>query len=160
MRLRAGALAVLVLGALGAPAVLLPAQAASAVSLPPLPLVYTCSATNTIAPTGADSLTTVGTSVCDGLLAQQATTSIELVSPIPLVSLSVPLSTSSASCTACTSLVGHDSTTVLPVPGLTYQGSYVDTITAPAGSSFLPSPGCTPVPPNALVCVATSTYTY
>jgi hypothetical protein len=160
MKLRAGALVVLLLGALGVPAVLLPAEAASAASLPPLPLVYTCSATDTIAPTGADTLTTVGTSVCSGLLAQHATTSIELLGPIPLVSVAVPLSTSSASCTACTSLVGHDSATVLPVPGLTYQGSYVDTITAPPGSSFLPSPGCTPVPPNALVCVATSTYTY
>ena len=159
MKLRAGALAVLVLGALGGPALFLPSEAASAASLP-LPLVYTCSATDTIAPTGADTLTTVGTSVCSGLLAQHATTSIELVAPIPLVSVSVPLSTSSASCTACTSLVGRDSATVLPVPGLSYQGSYVDTITAPAGSSFLPSPGCNPVPPNALVCVATSAYSY
>jgi hypothetical protein len=160
MKLGAGALAVLVLGALGGPALYLPAEAASATSLPSLPLVYTCSATDTIAPTGTDTLTTVGTSVCSGLLAQHATTSIELLAPIPLVSASVPLSTSSASCTACTSLVGHDGATVLPVPGLSYHGSYVDTITAPAGSSFLPSAGCTPVPPNALVCVATSTYTY
>jgi hypothetical protein len=160
MKLRAGALAVVVLGAVGGSAFLLPAEAVSAASLPPLPLVYTCSATDTIAPTGAGTLTTIGTSVCSGLLAQHATTSIELLSPIPFVSVSVPLSTSSASCTACTSLVGNDSATVLPAPGVTYEGSYVDTITAPAGSSFLPSPGCTAVLPTALVCVATSTYTY
>ncbi|HEY1634397.1 MAG TPA: hypothetical protein VGF64_06540 [Acidimicrobiales bacterium] len=160
MKLRAGALAVLVLGALGGSVLLPGVEAASAASLPPLPLVYTCSATDTIAPTGASTLTTVGTSVCSGLLAQHATTSIELVTPIPLISLSVPLSTSSASCTSCTSLIGHDSATVLPAPGVSYQGSYIDTITAPAGSSFLPSPGCTPVPPNVLICAATSTYTY
>ena len=160
MKLRAGALAVLVLGALGGPALVLPAAAASAASLPPLPLAYTCTATDTTAPTGANTLTTVGTSACSGLLAQHATTSIALLSPIPLLSLSVPLSTSSASCAARTSLVGRDSATVLPVPGLTYQGSFVDTITAPAGSTFLPSLGCTAITPNVLVCVATSTYTY
>ena len=159
MKLRAGALAVLVLGALGGPAMLLPPATAGAVSLP-LPLVYTCTAADTIAPSGADTLTTVGTSACSGLLAQQATTSIELLTPIPLVSLSVPLSTSSTSCAACTALVGRDSATVLPVAGLTYQGSFVDTITAPAGSTFLPTPGCTTITPTALVCVATSTYTY
>jgi hypothetical protein len=160
MKPRAGALAVLVLGALGGPALVLPPEAAGAASLPPLPLAYTCTATDTIAPTGANALTTVGSSVCSGLLAQQATTSIELLSPIPFVSVSVPLSTSSASCGACTSLVGRDSATVLPVPGLTYQGSFVDTITAPAGSTFLPSVGCTAVTPTVLICVATSTYTY
>jgi hypothetical protein len=159
MKLRAGALAVLLLGALGGPALMLPAESAGAASLS-LPLVYTCTTADTIAPTGADTLTTVGTSACSGLLAQQATTSISLVSPIPLVSLSVPLSTSSASCSSCTSLVGRDSATVLPVSGLTYQGSFVDTITAPAGSTFLPTPGCTTAAPNVLVCVATSTYTY
>jgi hypothetical protein len=45
------------------------------------------------------------------------------------------------------------------VPGLTYQGRFVDTITAPAGSTFLPTPGCTATA-NVLVCVATSTYTF
>jgi hypothetical protein len=160
MKLRAGALAVLVLGALGGPVSVLSAEAATAASLPSLPLPSTCTATDTIAPTGANTLTTVGTSVCSGLLAQQATTSISLLSPIPLVSLSVPLSTSSSSCAACTSLVGRDSATVVPVPGLTYQGSFVDTITAPAGSTFLPSAGCTATTPTVLICVATSTYTY
>jgi len=160
MRLRAGALAVLVLGALAGPVLFLPAESAGAALLPPLPLVYTCTATDTTAPTAADSLTTVGTSVCSGVLAQRATTSVELLSPIPLVSLSVPLSTSSASCSGCTSLVGRDTATVLPLPGLTYEGSYVDTITAPAGSSFLPSPGCTPVTTTVLVCTASSTYTF
>jgi hypothetical protein len=159
MKLRAGALAAVVLGALGAPVLLLPAESAGAASLS-LPLVYTCTAADTIAPASANTLATVGTSACSGLLAQHATTSIALLSPIPLVSVSVPLSTSSASCSACTSLVGRDSATVLPVPGLTYQGSFVDTITAPAGSTFLPTPGCTTVAPNVLVCVATSTYTY
>ncbi len=157
MKLRAGALGAVALGVLGGSALFLPVQAAGAASLP---LVYTCSATDTTAPTGADTLTTVGTSVCSGLLAQHATTSIALSSPVPLISVSVPLSTSSTSCNSCTSLIGHDSATVLPVPGLTYQGSFVDTITAPAGSSFLPTPGCTPVPPNVLVCTATSTYRY
>jgi len=160
MKLRAGALAVLVLGALTGPALLLSAESAGAASLPPLPVVYSCTATDTIAPTGANTLTTIGTSVCSGLLAQRATTSIALLSPIPLVSLSVPLSTSSTSCSGCTSLVGRDSATVVRVPGLTYQGSFVDTITAPAGSTFLPSPGCTTVTATVLVCVATSTYTY
>jgi len=56
--------------------------------------------------------------------------------------------------------VGRDSATVVPLPGLTYQGSFVDTITAPSGSTFLPSPGCTAVTPTVLVCAATSTYTY
>jgi hypothetical protein len=60
---------------------------------------------------------------------------------------------------ACTALVGRDSTTVLPVSGLTYQGRFADTITAPAGSTFLPTPGCTATA-NVLVCVATSTYTF
>ena len=160
MKLRAGAFAVLVLGAPGGPALLMSADAAGAASLPSLPLVYTCTATDTIAPTGANALTTVGSSVCSGVLAQKATTSIALLSPIPLVSLSVPLSTSSTSCSGCTSLVGRDSATVVPVPGLTYQGSFVDTITAPSGSTFLPSPGCTAATPTILVCVATSTYTY
>lgn len=159
MKLRAGALAVLVLGAVGAPASILTAEQAGAASLP-LPLVYTCTVADTIAPTGANSLTTVGTSACSGLLSQQATTSIALLGPVPLVSLSVPLSTSAASCAACTSLVGRDTATVLPLPGLTYQGSFVDTITAPAGSTFLPTPGCTTAAPNVLVCVATSTYTF
>ncbi|HWC39591.1 MAG TPA: hypothetical protein VG476_13725 [Acidimicrobiales bacterium] len=156
MKLRARALAVL---PLGGPALLVPAQTPSAASLS-LPLVSTCTAADTIAPSGASSLTTVGTSACSNLLAQQATTSIELLPPIPVVNLGVPLSTSSASCTACTALVGRDSATVLPVSGLTYQGSFVDTITAPAGSTFLPTPGCTTTTPNVLVCTATSTYTY
>ena len=49
MKLRAGALAVLVLGALGGPALLVSADAAGAASLPSLPLVYTCTAADTIA---------------------------------------------------------------------------------------------------------------
>lgn len=157
MKLRAGALAVLVLGALGGPAVFMPIETASAASLP---VVATCTAADTIAPTGADTLATVGTSACSAPLAQQATTSIELLGPIPAVGVGVPLSSSSSSCAACTSLVGRDSATVLPLPGLTYQGSFVDTITAPAGSTFLPSAGCTTTAPNVLVCTATSTFTF
>ena len=70
MKLRAGALAVLVLGALTGPALLLPAESAGAASLPPLPVVYSCTATDTIAPTGANTLTTIGTSVCSDPLGQ------------------------------------------------------------------------------------------
>jgi hypothetical protein len=55
MKLRAGALAAVVFGVLGGPVLLLPTESAGAAPLS-LPLVYTCTAADTIAPPGCTTV--------------------------------------------------------------------------------------------------------
>lgn len=121
--------------------------------------VVSCTTTSRTVRSGPTALTTVGTTVCSGPVQQTGAASISLYL-YGLAELG-SLSSSSGTCASCEALPVKDTATALPVPLSSYEGAFVDFVTAPAGTTIVPGRGCTTVfAPNEAYCTASSRFTF